>query len=433
MPAYTPPAYTVEPTALWQCHAGVLYRAAPDSGPLLVPPANAAATPGVPPGAAPARATPAGTAAPAAAYVPPPATATPPGIPRPSPAATPSSSAVVTTTASAAAAKPKPDDEGGFDWSDLDFDAWWKKVEKAFGYGPDEKIAREQFREAEALFRAKKYAEAAPKFYIASWRWPDSAMEENAMFLEGECYYFDDQYGKAQDAYDMLLKKHGNTRYLDTVTWRMLAIARYWEECEKADPHWPTTPNFTDKTRPWFDAWENAISAYESIHLHDPRGPLADFAVISIANMYFREGYYEDASFNYDIIRKDYPKSKYQLKAHILGLQSKMKSYQGPNYNGQPLKDAAEIADQTLTQFRGRLGDEEARVVETRAKIVVMKAEREWTLGQYYDHKQYYAAARQYYKFLVDNYPRTPLPIRPAPAWSRSAIYPTRRPIISSG
>ena len=37
-----------------------------------------------------------------------------------------------------------------------------------------------------------------------------------------------------------------------------------------------------------------------------------------------------------------------------------------------------------------------------------MKAEREWAMGQYYDRKKYYGAARQYYKFLVDNYPRTP-------------------------
>ena len=46
---------------------------------------------------------------------------------------------------------------------------------------------------------------------------PIPTLEENALFLEGECYFFDDQYGKAEDAYDMLLKKHGNTRYLDTV------------------------------------------------------------------------------------------------------------------------------------------------------------------------------------------------------------------------
>ncbi len=89
---------------------------------------------------------------------------------------------------------------------------------------PTRRSPAAQFREGEALFRAKKYAEAAPKFYTASWRWPDSTLEEDALFLEGECYFFDDQYGKAQDAYDALLKAHGNTRYLDTVMWRLFAI-----------------------------------------------------------------------------------------------------------------------------------------------------------------------------------------------------------------
>ena len=304
---------------------------------------------------------------------------------------------------------------------------------KSMGYGPDESIARDQFRQGEALFREKKYAEAVPKFHMASWCWPDSTLEEDALFLEGECYFFDDQYGKAQDAYDNLLKEHGNTRYLDTVVWRLFAIAPLLGATDAAQPHWPMTPNFTDKTRPWFDSWDNAIAAYEAIHLHDPRGPLADVAEMAIANMYFRAGRYEDAAFHYDIIRKDYPKSKYQLQAHLLGLQSKMRMYQGPIYDGQPLKDAEEIADQTLTQFRGRLGDEEANVVQNRARIVLMKAEREWAMGQYYDRKQYYARGAGVLQFPDRQLSAHPLcRTGPARAWSKFTTNPTRRPTVSN-
>ena len=101
----------------------------------------------------------------------------------------------------------------------------------------------------------------------------------------------------------------------------------------------------------------------------------------------------------------------------------------------QPLKDAAEIADQTLDAISRPAGRRaKPACVETRGKIVVMKAEREWRMGQYYDHKQYYAAARQYYKFLVDNYPRTPLcRAGPHATGADSQLSPTRRPIISSG
>jgi outer membrane protein assembly factor BamD (BamD/ComL family) len=396
-PAGAPPSYAVA--------APIPSVAAPsDSGPLLVAPANAAGT-----GAAAAPASMPPVDASASGYPPgaaPPAVASTPG---PAATTTPTAASPPAAASTSAADKSKPADENsGFEWSDLAPDVMWKNLMKSMGYGPDRPIADAQFREAEELFRAKKYAEAAPKFYIASWRWPDSTLEEDALFLEGECYYFDDQYGKAEDAYDELLKTHGNTRYLDTVMWRLYALAVYWEKLDAVEPHWPVTPNFNDKTRPRFDSWGNAIGAYESIHLHDPRGPLADSAVMAIANMNFRAGRYEEAAHYYDIIRKDYAKSKYQLQAHLLGLQSKMRMYQGPLYDGQPLKDATEIADQTLRQFRGRLGDEQARVLETRAQIVVLKAEREWVLGQYYDRKQYYAAARQYYQYLIENYPRTP-------------------------
>ena len=163
----------------------------------------------------------------------------------------------------------------------------WKNFEKSIGRGPDEKIARQAMDEGNALFRAKKYAEALEKFYIASWRWPDSPLEEDAMFLMAESYFFDDQYGKAQDEYDLLLKANTNTRYLDTIVWRLFAIGRYWEQLDAADPHWTTTPNFTDKKQPWFDTWGNACAAYEAIHIHDPHGPLSDSAEMAVANMYF--------------------------------------------------------------------------------------------------------------------------------------------------
>jgi outer membrane protein assembly factor BamD (BamD/ComL family) len=338
---------------------------------------------------------------------PPPAmNAPPPGGPQGPPTYGPPTPVITTPTA--AADKPKSDDDGGFDWGDLAPDVMWKNMKKSMGYGPDEKIAREQFQQAEALFHEKKYVEAADKFYIASWRWPDSTLEEDSMFLMGESYFFADQYGKSQDAYDMLLKAHGNTRYLDTVMSRMFAIGRYWEQLEAIHPHWPLTPNFSDKTQPWFDTWGNAIAAYESIHMHDPRGPLADSAVMAAANAYFRAGHYADAAMNYDVVRKDYPKSKFQMEAHLLGLKSKMMVYQGPLYDAGALKDASTIADQTRTQFRGRLGDEERFVEDTRSKIVVDRAEREWAVAQFYEQKKYFGAARKYYAYILEKYPQTP-------------------------
>jgi outer membrane protein assembly factor BamD (BamD/ComL family) len=345
------------------------------------------ATPGAPGGVIPASATepvagqPGYPAAGPAVY-PPPAYApgmAPPGTYAPGSVAT--AQPVVVAPVSPA---PKDEDHSGFDWKDLAPEEIWKNIKKSAGYGPDEKIARQAFQEGQVLFRQKKYAEAAEKFYIASWRWPESKLEEDSQFLLGESYFFNDQYGKAQDAYDSLLKSHDNTGYLDTVMAREFAIARYWEKLDAAHPQWPMTPNFNDKERPWFDTWGNAKVAYETIRLHDPTGPLADSAVMATANMNFRAGHFEEAAHDYDVLRKDYPKSRYQVQAHILGLQSKMATYQGPLYDPKPLKDAS--------------------VRDTRNRIEVLKAEREWAMGQYYDGKKYYGAARRYYQVLLEKY-----------------------------
>ena len=69
--------------------------------------------------------------------------------------------------------------------SDLAPENIYKNVKKAAGYGPDEKIARAAMQEGKALFRDKKYKEAAAKFATAADRWPDSPLEEDALFLQG--------------------------------------------------------------------------------------------------------------------------------------------------------------------------------------------------------------------------------------------------------
>jgi outer membrane protein assembly factor BamD (BamD/ComL family) len=313
----------------------------------------------------------------------------------------------VSSTESAESAAAKSDEHSGFDWSDLSPDKVVKSVKKAVGLGPNEKLAHTLFQEGQALLEQKKYAEASAKFKSAAARWPDSVLEEDALFWQAECYFFSDEYPQAQDTYDNLLKKYDNSRYLDTVTKRLFSIGRYWEQLEQAHSHWPITPNLTDKERPWFDTFGNALKAYETVRMKDPTGPLADDSIMATANAYFGKGRYEDASYYYDLLRKEYPRSEHQLQAHILGLQSKLRVYQGNLYDGTPLKQADEIAEQTLTQFRGQLGQEQERVAQARDQILEERAKRDWAMAQYYDRKKQYGHARAYYQYLIRDYPLT--------------------------
>ena len=57
------------------------------------------------------------------------------------------------------------------------------------------------------------------------------------------------------------------------------------------------------------------------MRLNDPTGPLADASLMALGNAYFRRGQYENAAYNYDLLSKEYPNSKYQVKAHVLGFR----------------------------------------------------------------------------------------------------------------
>lgn len=289
----------------------------------------------------------------------------------------------------------------GFELADLAPEKLWGKTKDLAGYGPDETLARQLFDEGSELYREKKYAEAADKFSWAAFRWPDSPLEEDALFYQGESLFFADKYSAASDVFERLMKKYENSRYLDRVVRRQFNIGRYWEQAALASGAWPIVPNVFDRTRPVFDTWGNAIKAYESVRMNDPTGPLADDAIMAAGNAYFVQNRYEDAAYQYDLLRKEYPRSEHQYDAHRLGMKAKQLMYQGPMYDGAALNQAGDIADATLRQFRGELGEERDRLIEEKARIVDQQAEREWTMGQFYEKKGYYGAARFYYTGLA--------------------------------
>jgi outer membrane protein assembly factor BamD (BamD/ComL family) len=280
-----------------------------------------------------------------------------------------------------------------------------QNLKKMVGRGPDEKIARTELAEGERLFAAKQYGDAVAHFKRAAMRWPDSSIEEDSLFYLGECYFFLDRYPKANDSYANLIKKYGTSRHLDLVMRRQYAIARYWQDLDRAEPTY--MPNLFDDKRPWWGTEGEALATYESVWLNDPTGPLADDSVMATANAHFVKGRYREADDFYDQLRTKHPQSEHQFEAHLLGLQSKLRAYQGPEYDGIELVDAEKLIDQTLTQFPDQLKEERERIVETRRLVQAQRAERDWNVGQHYDRLEYYRAAIFYYQGIIKDYPDT--------------------------
>jgi outer membrane protein assembly factor BamD (BamD/ComL family) len=300
--------------------------------------------------------------------------------------------------------------EQDFGWDYFKGENIKKRWKKMVGRGPNEPVARKSLAEADALFRDRKYAEAAKKYKVTIDRWPDSAIEEDALWQLAECWFFMDKYPKAEDCYDELVKKYANSRYLDRVAQRQFVIAQYWIALDQKHNYMTIVPNLADRSRPLFDTRGRAIKAYDHVRINDPRGQLADDSIMAQANAHFLDRQWLDADYFYALLRTEYPDSDCLLQAHLLGLQAKLRAYQGPGYEGGILDEAEMLAEQTLVQFPDQLARDDAERVEiTRAEIAAQQAQRHWNRAEFYAKGKHYTSARIYYALIARDYPKTML------------------------
>jgi len=291
-------------------------------------------------------------------------------------------------------------------------------LKNAVGLGPDETLARQLAREGDALFRdamqqqgdARRaaFASAGDRFAKAAARWPDSLVEEDSLYMAGESYFFADRYHQAAKIYEQLMKKYPQTRRIDVVDARRFELARYWLKlADTTASEW--TPNFTDSQRPWLDSRGNALRVLRKIRLDDPTGKLADDATVAAANAQFLRGNYLQADELYADLRSAFPSSPHQFQAHLLGLKCKLMMYQGPSYDGKPLEQAAQILEQIRRQFPDEAKREVEYLTNAAKEIRLHKALREWELARYFDRRSEYAAARQHYQAVIQQYADTSL------------------------
>lgn len=315
-------------------------------------------------------------------------------------------------------------------------DEFKKTAKKLIGRGENPDKARELYAAAEAKYQeagqaegaAKKklYLEAAKGFHNAADRWPDSALEQDGLFLAGEAYFFADYYPKANNEFELLLKKYPNSRYLDLIEARRFSIAQYWLAWSDSHSRPFFVANVTDRSRPAFDPFGQAVRVYDKIRIDDPTGKLADDATLAAGNAYFSAHRFMDADNFYTDLRKTFPNSEHQFTAHMLGLKAKLLSYQGPDYTGTPLEDADKLIQQIRRQFPQQAQQEQEYLSRAYAEVRYKKAEREWKMARYHERRNEFGAARFYYELLAKKFSDTPF----APQAQESLVVIRGRPDV---
>lgn len=285
---------------------------------------------------------------------------------------------------------------------------------------PNEAEAEQAFAEGQRLYEQasgtlendpeaarKQYEQAANQFRLAADRWPDSALEQDALFYEGEANFFANRYVQANRAFEKLIAQYSGSRYLDKAEARRFSIAQYWLQLSRAGGM--TKFKIGDPQRPAFNLAGEARRIFHRIRLDDPSGKLADDATMALGNAFFEAKMYQDAADTYEDLRITYPGSQHAFHAHLFELKSRMNSYYGKSYDQEPLVKADELLKLIVQQFPKECENEREYLAAEATTVRSLLAERDYALGQYYEKKGENLAASMIYRDVTKNYNDTDL------------------------
>jgi outer membrane protein assembly factor BamD (BamD/ComL family) len=302
--------------------------------------------------------------------------------------------------------KPKAPPAGDFDGNPLVLgsDGWKPMI------APKDPEADKELAAAQALYQQGKLDEAEKAYKVIAKKRKGSPWGEKAQFYLAESQFQRGHYFRAHDNYELLIKDYKGTEFNQKLVEREYIIAQVW--LAQYDPKAPPETKIPwyggfDGRRPYFDVHGHAISALEHVRHNNVNGPLADDAVLRIADEHMKAGEYELAGIFYDQLITDHPKSAHLQRAQLASIDARMKAYVGPEYDGAGLEKAREMIKQTLASFPDRPAGNEP-LFHTLDIINDQEAERAYVVASYYKKTGKVASAEYYYGKIPQKWPKSP-------------------------
>lgn len=146
-------------------------------------------------------------------------------------------------------------------------------------------------------------------------------------------------------------------------------------------------------------------SELESLLTMCPAAPLASEAQFRVGCYQFNTGNYEEAIIALEKLCADHPESERVEAAMFLSAESELKQYQGPEYEGAPLRKAREQLERLLSAFPEGAYARDAR--KRLARIGTELACRDYLIALYYRRRGRHASAATYLNSIVKEYPNT--------------------------
>ena len=266
---------------------------------------------------------------------------------------------------------------------------WTKSAPPAKGTPEGElSLVRKHMRDG----KNKKAVKAAKKFLD---RYPDSELNEDVSYLAGNAEFARKRYFQAFEWYETQLDYSPRGRYYN------LAVRKEYEIAEKFLAGEKRVALGILRLSAKADALEILTRVAE----HVPGTPLAQKALMRIADWKFDKQKWLEAADAYDVFVELFPKNRKTAYATIQAARATYFSFKGTSFDDTPLVEA----DQRFRNFAASYPDKaaKAKVSETLSQIAEVRSEKLLATAQFYERTQKPSASVYYYKMLVKDFPKS--------------------------
>ncbi|UCG33747.1 MAG: outer membrane protein assembly factor BamD [Phycisphaerales bacterium] len=239
-----------------------------------------------------------------------------------------------------------------------------------------------------------KQADKALQQWIADYAY-ESPRHPEAVFLFGRVEFERENFMRAHRRYLEVLNNWPGTEWADRALRGNFVIAEVFLGGHRRK--WLGMP--------LFHAYDEALDILDDIIVNHPNTVLAEQALKTKADYYFRKGEFELAEDAYAQLARDYPAGQYVREAMLQSARAALASFPGVKFDDAALVEAEERFYQFMRVFPQHAAGEDVGLIleDIRAK----RAEKEFSIAEYYERAKEPQAAVFYYRLVRDGWPGT--------------------------
>ena len=240
----------------------------------------------------------------------------------------------------------------------------------------------------------EQYAHAQAQAFLR--RYKSTPLREEALNLAGEARLRRGKHWQAYKLFERQLAEFAAGPLMERALYREQELAEAF---------------LAGKKRPALGfipvpAQDDGLKILEKIAERVPGTPLAETALLTVADYHFNKGKWVEAADGYDQYLKLFPKGERAGYAEYNAAEAFRRAYRGPLFNETPLLEA-----QHRFAMFGEHYSQEARqrgVSEILEQIRAARARRDLAAGSFYARIKAPEAAAFYYQSVIQNYGDTP-------------------------